>query len=62
MFNNTLLKKQQANSPLWLLQPDRSLIWKDLDRIFPLLGDLSRYHNIDKYVVKVVDEFGMIEL
>ena len=35
---------------------------KDLDdRIFPLLGDFSRYLNIDKDVVKALDVFEVIE-
>ena len=37
------------------------LFVKDLDdRIFPLLGDFSRYPNVDKDVVKALDDFGVI--
>ena len=36
---------------------------KDLDdRIFPLLGDFSRYPHIDKDVVKALDDFGVVEV
>ena len=37
------------------------LYGKDLDRIFPLLGDFSCYLNIDKDVVKALDVFEVIE-
>ena len=35
---------------------------KDLDRrIFPLLGDITRFANIDKDAVKATREFGVVE-
>ena len=34
---------------------------KDLDRIFPLLGDFSCFPYIDNDAVEALDEFGVIE-
>ena len=31
------------------------------DRIFPLLGDFSRYPNVDRDVVKALGECGVVE-